>query len=56
MLLDENGEVRIIGLFEGHANEVVSFLGGYQVTDLVYSEPDLEETVLGIYSETDEVA
>ena len=47
------GEVRVVGLVEGHANDVVGFLSGYEVIDLVFAEPDLEETVLGIYSEPD---
>lgn len=45
------GQVRVSGLVDGKANEVVGLLGGYRVVDLVVSEPDLEETVLGIYSE-----
>ena len=48
------GEVRVVGLVEGHANDVVGFLGGYEVIDLVFAEPDLEETVLGIYSDPDD--
>ena len=48
-----DGEVRVSGLIEGRANDVVGFLNGYQVVDLVFAEPDLEETVLEIYSEPD---
>ena len=48
------GEVRVAGLVEGHANDVVGFLSGYEVIDLVFAEPDLEETVLGIYSDPDD--
>ncbi|MCC2592062.1 ABC transporter ATP-binding protein [Tessaracoccus sp. OS52] len=51
-----DGEVRVTGMVEGRANDVVALLGAFEVVDLVLSEPDLEETVLEIYSETDEVA
>lgn len=47
------GEVRVSGIVEGKANDVVGILGAFRVLDLVFSEPDLEETVLGIYSEED---
>ena len=45
-----SGEVRITGLVEGRAADVVGLLARFHVADLVFSEPDLEETVLGIYS------
>lgn len=45
-----DGQVRIAGLVEGGADEVVAFLAGFTVVDLVFAEPDLEETVLDIYS------
>lgn len=48
-----DGEVRLTGLVEGRAGAVVSLLARYEVRDLVFAEPDLEETVLGIYSETE---
>lgn len=48
------GEVRVTAHLEGHANAVVGFLNGYEVIDLVFAEPDLEQTVLGIYSEPDD--
>lgn len=47
------GEVRLTGLVEGRAADVVALLARFHVDDLVFSEPDLEETVLGIYSETE---
>ncbi|HHW83468.1 MAG TPA: ABC transporter ATP-binding protein [Actinomycetales bacterium] len=49
-----DGHVRVTGLVEGHADEVVKFLAAYEVTNLVFQEPDLEETVLGIYSEPED--
>ncbi|HZK05540.1 MAG TPA: ABC transporter ATP-binding protein [Actinomycetaceae bacterium] len=49
----EDGAIRITGRVEGRANEVVALLSGFDVADLVFSEPDLEESVLGIYSESD---
>lgn len=45
-----DGQVRIAGLVEGRADEVVALLAGFKVVDLVFAEPDLEETVLDIYS------
>ncbi len=48
-----DSELRLEGHLEGHANDVVKFLSNYEVLDLVFSEPDLEDTVLGIYSDGD---
>lgn len=36
-------------MVEGRADDVVKGLAGFHVVDLVYAEPDLEETVLHLY-------
>lgn len=50
------GTVRVTGLVEGRTNDIIALLATYEVADLVFSEPDLEETVLGIYSEPEHPA
>ena len=37
------------GMVEGRADDVVKGLAGFHLVDLVYAEPDLEETVLHLY-------
>lgn len=51
---EKDGPVRLTGLVEGRAADVVALLSRFHVEDLVFEEPDLEETVLGIYSGEEE--
>ena len=51
---EKDGAVCLTGLVEGRAADVVALLSRFQVEDLVFAEPDLEETVLGIYSGEEE--
>lgn len=50
------GRVRLRGLVAGRSNDVVQLLAQMQVEDLVYSEPDLEESVLEIYADANATA
>lgn len=47
-------EVSITGMTLGRSNDVVGLLGRFEVRDLVFAEPDLEERVLGIYAGEEE--
>lgn len=44
-----DGQVAVTGMVEGRADDVVKGLAGFHLVDLVYAEPDLEETVLHLY-------
>ncbi|THJ67973.1 ABC transporter ATP-binding protein [Arthrobacter echini] len=49
----EGEDVLVSGLVQGHADDLVKALARFTVADLVLAEPDLEESVLAMYSGKD---
>ncbi len=51
----DGGDVLVSGLVQGNSDELVKVLAQFTVADLVLAEPDLEESVLAMYSDKEVV-